>query len=120
MCGCVTDIALFEPCGIFEGDGPVRDTSHSSQFEALGASLGAMVEKKQAAYGDSFGKSGRVLAELFPGGITLSQLDDALTLVRIVDKLFRIATDKDAFGEDPYQDIAGYCLLAIARRKAGK
>ena len=31
----------------------------------------------------------------------------------MIDKLFRIATRKDAFGESPYRDIAGYALLGL-------
>jgi len=32
-------------------------------------------------------------------------------LLRVIDKLFRIASQKEAFGENPWQDIAGYGLL---------
>ena len=37
-----------------------------------------------------------------------------LAITRIVDKLFRIATKKDAFGESPFKDIAGYGILGVA------
>jgi hypothetical protein len=74
-----------------------------------------LVEKKQQAYGDSFGKSGAVLRILYPNGVPPEQLDDALTIVRILDKIFRVATDRDALGESPYRDIVGYGLLALAR-----
>jgi len=75
----------------------------------------SLVIEKQAAYGDSFGKAGRILRELYPEGIKPEQLDDALTIVRVVDKLFRIATKKDAFGESPWKDIMGYALLSVVR-----
>lgn len=84
-------------------------------YSLLGQKIGELVEQKQAAYGDSFGKSGDVLRILYPNGISPDQIDDALSIVRIVDKLFRIATDKDAFGETPYRDIAGYGLLGAYR-----
>lgn len=80
-------------------------------YEAAGAALGKLVDEKQAAYGDSFGKSGEVLKILYPSGIQPDQYRDALAVVRIVDKLFRIATQKDAFGESPFKDVAGYGLL---------
>ena len=32
-------------------------------------------------------------------------------MIRIIDKFFRIATEKNAFGETPWKDAAGYCLL---------
>lgn len=91
----------------------------AADYVKIAAAIGQVVVEKQAAYGDSFGKSGAVLRVLYPNGISLKQLDDALTIVRVVDKLFRIATDKDAFGESPWKDIVGYGLLAVARSKAG-
>jgi hypothetical protein len=84
-------------------------------FESIGASLGRLVAEKQAAYGDSFGKSGAVMRILYPAGIAADQVDDALTVVRILDKLFRVATARDALGESPFRDIGGYALLAQAR-----
>lgn len=83
-------------------------------YQKTGLEIGKLVAEKQAAYGDSFGKSGKVLELLYPDGISPEQYRDALTVVRIVDKLFRIATRKDAFGESPYKDIAGYGLLGVA------
>lgn len=84
-------------------------------YETMGRTIGKLVEDKQAAYGDSFGKSGDILRILYPHGIALNQIDDALCVVRIVDKLFRIATDKHALGESPYRDIAGYGILGAFR-----
>lgn len=89
--------------------------SDISPYERLGTSIGKLVTEKQAAYGDAFGKAGRILRELYPTGIPLDKLDDALTITRVVDKLFRIATDKDALGESPWRDIVGYGLLAVKR-----
>ncbi len=87
-------------------------------FEARGAELGRLVDQKQAAYGDSFGRSGDVLRLFYPTGIRPEQLDDALAMTRVVDKLFRIATDRDALGESPWLDVAGYGLLGAARVEA--
>ena len=39
-------------------------------------------------------------------------------VVRVLDKLFRIATDRDALGESPWRDIAGYGLLGARRVEA--
>lgn len=84
-------------------------------YANIGREVGALVSEKQAAYGDSFGNAHKVMAELYPQGISIAQMPDALTIIRIVDKLFRIANKKSAFGESPYRDIVGYGLLAIAR-----
>lgn len=77
--------------------------------------IGKLVAEKQAAYGDSFGKSGQVMRIIYPDGIRPDQIDDALCVVRIVDKLFRVATSRDALGESPYRDIAGYGILGAVR-----
>lgn len=87
-------------------------------YEKLGASVGALITEKQKAYGDSFHKSGKVMEQLFPDGIPSESFVDALAIVRIVDKLFRIATDPSYGGESPWKDIAGYALLRLADKEA--
>jgi hypothetical protein len=84
-------------------------------FGKIGQEVGKLVADKQQAYGDSFGRSGECLRQMFPDGIELHQYDDLLTIARILDKLFRIANDPDAFSENPYQDIVGYGLLGMRR-----
>jgi len=86
-------------------------------YSKLGSTIGELVAEKNAAYGDSFGRSGRVLKELYPDGITPENYNDVLTIARILDKLFRIATQKEAFGENPYRDIAGYAILAVGKHE---
>lgn len=88
------------------------DVAPPSHFEREAAILGRLVTEKNKAYGDSFAQSGKVLAILYPSGIRPEQYRDALGVVRVVDKLFRIATKKDAFGEEPWSDVAGYGLVA--------
>lgn len=95
-----------------------------STFLEIATGVGALVAEKNAAYGDSFAKCGDFLRLLYPDGIRPEQYGDALALVRIFDKQMRIATDKDALGESPYMDIAGYGILGAARgdmkaRRAG-
>ena len=80
-------------------------------FESIGWNGGEVVQRKQRAYGDSFGKSGECLRQMYPNGVNLDQYDDLLTVTRILDKLFRIANNPTAFDENPYQDIVGYGLL---------
>ena len=84
-------------------------------FSQIGAEIGELVAEKQKAYGDSFGKAGGILHILYPNGVTPEQYTDMLCVVRIVDKLFRIATAKDALGESPYSDICGYALLGAEK-----
>lgn len=143
-----TDMAMVQcsTCGIMftisksevaqEGAGPFQNLECEScqaaranvkpamhgPYATLGAEIGQLVETKQAAYGNSFGKAGDVLRALYPTGVPPEKFDDMLTLARMIDKMFRIATDRDALGESPYRDIAGYALLAVKRveGKGGK
>ena len=83
----------------------------TGKYEDIGAEIGRLVDRKQKAYGRSFDHSGKILAILYPHGIKPNQYGDLLGMVRILDKLFRIATDRNALGEDPWADVAGYALL---------
>lgn len=82
-------------------------------YEDLGRKIGSLIQEKQQSYGDSFHKSGEVMKQLFPNGIPPESYVDALALVRIIDKLFRLATDPTYNGENSWGDIAGYALLRL-------
>ena len=90
-------------------------TNKNNIFSQLGDAVGDLVHDKQRAYGDSFGRSGECLRQMFPDGIKPHQYDDLLTIARILDKLFRLANDPSAFDENPYRDIVGYALLGMNR-----
>jgi hypothetical protein len=94
--------------------------SEATVFEKTALEVAKLVGEKQLAYGDSFGKSGEVLKLFYPNGIPVDQYTNALAITRVVDKLFRIATDKDAFGESPWRDINGYSLLALINDNRNK
>jgi hypothetical protein len=85
------------------------------KFVELGRELGELVAAKNRCYGDSAGKSGRMLAQLYPDGVKPWQMRDALLVTRVLDKLSRIAQrgldGQDLGGESPWRDIAGYGLL---------
>jgi len=91
---------------------------NTNKYKNLAEEVGSLVDKKNAAYGNSFSESHKILSVLYPDGIKPEQYTDALAIIRVIDKLFRIATNKDAFGESPWRDIAGYALLGI--NNAGK
>ncbi len=81
------------------------------KYEEIGAQIGCLVDKKQKAYGRSFDHVGSILRIIYPSGIKPEQYDDLGGIIRTLDKFFRIATEKNAFGEDPWKDVAGYALL---------
>ena len=85
--------------------------------EKIGAEIGGLTDMKNAAYGDSFSLSGEVVKLLYPNGVSPAQYQNMLAIVRIIDKLFRIATDTNAFDEEPWKDITGYGILAVKNSK---
>ena len=91
------------------------NNKETGKYEQLGQRIGALVDKKNQAYGSAFDKAGEFLRLLWPNGCPAEQFDDLLALARIFDKMMRIATDRDALGESPYSDIAGYGLLGLHR-----
>ena len=56
-----------------------------------------------------------MLHELYPEGIRPDQYSDLLLLVRVLDKLIRIATytpeRREADDESPWADVRGYGIL---------
>ncbi len=85
------------------------------KYEWLGTEIGRLVDEKNRAYGDAFNKSSDFLKILYPDGVKPEQYGDMLAVVRVFDKLMRIANQKEAFGENPWRDICGYSLLSIER-----
>tara|TARA_Y100000310_G_scaffold321950_1_gene380303 strand:- start:2061 stop:2357 length:297 start_codon:yes stop_codon:yes gene_type:complete len=85
-----------------------------ADFVEIGNRIGELVKQKNMAYGDSFSRATDILEVLYPNGVKPHQYRDMLAVIRVIDKLFRLATRKNAFDESPWNDIAGYALLGIA------
>ena len=86
-------------------------------YKQICEEIGSLVDEKNAAYGSSFAESYKILSVLYPNGIKPEQYTDALAIIRVIDKLFRLANRKDAFGESPWRDIAGYAILGVANNE---
>lgn len=86
----------------------------SMRYEQSGMHVGAMVDRKQEQYGDAYHRCAPILRALWPDGIPVERYTDVLAVVRVVDKLFRIAADNQG-AEDAWADIAGYGLLGMRR-----
>jgi len=82
-------------------------------FVQIGIEIGRLVKEKSEAYGDSLAVTGDFLRLLWPNGIPPERYDDAFLMARLFDKQMRFATSKDAFGESPLVDAAGYCIRGI-------
>ncbi len=98
---------------------PVKLCHECCPYPGLAFQLGSLVAEKQIQYGDSAGRTAEVLRVYFPDGIHVHQYGDVLLLVRVLDKLSRIAQrredGRDLGGESPWQDIGGYGLLGWAK-----
>lgn len=93
-----------------------QEVTGKNKYEKAGAEIGRLVQEKQAAYGDSYGNADKILKVLYPGGVRPDQYCDMLGVIRCIDKLFRVANSKNAFGENPWKDIAGYGLLGCVKQ----
>ena len=107
------DVCTCEKCSLYGFEDIVPQN-----YAELGTQVGLMVDEKQALYGDSFGRAGEILMILYPDGLYPEEYQDMLAVVRIIDKLFRVATSSDTDKESPGLDIAGYGLLMAANHGA--
>ena len=85
-----------------------------SIYETIAEDVAKLVESKQQQYGDSFSNSHKILEVLYPDGIQIEDYQDLLTIIRVIDKLFRI-TKGDQGDESAWKDINGYSLLSLVR-----
>lgn len=85
-------------------------------FQELAKGIADLVTEKEKAYGSAFDKAGDFLRVLYPEGIKPEQYKDMLCIVRVFDKLMRIATSYEGTEEkkvDAYSDLMGYGLLGL-------
>ena len=90
-----------------------RDKQFRNAVIHIAEELALLTADKNEAYGNSFEDSPYILRKLYPNGVQPDQYEDFLAIVRILDKLKRVATNKNAFGENPWKDIAGYGLVQL-------
>jgi hypothetical protein len=76
--------------------------------------LATLLIGKEAAYGNAFNNSAEILKLLYPEGVLVEDYKNLLYITRILDKLGRISNNDKT--EDPFQDIAGYSILAMRQR----
>lgn len=74
------------------------------------ATIGALVDQKSAQYGDAISAVDEVLRAYYPDGIAPDQYKNLGLIVRISDKLMRLA---NGHTEDTVEDIFGYLLLMM-------
>ncbi len=93
-------------------------------YAESGRQLGELVSRKQREYGHASSVVALMLGSLYPQGIPVHAYEDALLIVRTMDKMCRIATRdesrRDKGGESPWRDIGGYALIGLAQDERGK
>ena len=92
------------------------DTEYS--FHSLGEELADMLDNKNRQYGDSYARMAHVLPMFYPDGVPGDHLLDAVFILRIIDKLMRIASAQGDDMEDPVKDIAGYAILRMKEMRS--
>jgi hypothetical protein len=84
-------------------------------YEEIGRRIGETVDEKNSLYGDSINSTAQFLLTLFPNGIHPEAYADVGILVRLYDKMKRVAEGNKG-AENAYNDIAGYGIL-MSREK---
>jgi hypothetical protein len=79
--------------------------------------LTTVVLEKDKMYGSAIEKGTTIFKTLYPDGIKVEQYQDALLLVRTIDKVCKIANrtreNREKEDETPWLDVAGYAIRAI-------
>jgi len=84
------------------------------RLKQIASDVAIIVEEKNREYGGAFQKVSEILSILFPNGIPRSKYHDVAILVRVLDKICRIATANDKnVKKDAWLDITGYGLLRL-------
>jgi hypothetical protein len=87
-----------------------RPMGVEGQYTRTGREIGQLVDKKNAQYGDAINVTGDFLKLLFPNGIQPENYNNVAVLVRVFDKMKRIANGNQG-EENAWRDICGYGLL---------
>lgn len=89
-------------------------SNNKEQLELTAQQLAQLVWSKGEAYGDSITSSKQILKIFYPTGISTTDYDKVLIIVRVIDKLQRIV--QGAKGqENPWRDVAGYALRMLVQ-----
>lgn len=82
------------------------------KYRLLAESVGDVVDRKNVQYGDAINDVEVFLKLLYPGGIPVERFRDVGLLVRMYDKMKRIASGNQG-EENAWQDLCGYALLGL-------
>ena len=96
---------------------PVFQTEYVGKWQTIADDMTSLLKAKRDSYGNNLACTPEIMKLMYPSGITHEQLDDFLILVRMVDKMFRIANGANfKLGEDAWKDLAGYAMCVLHDR----
>ncbi len=107
---------------------PLPDQSDDKEvaewFVETGKNIGVMLGEKRKAYGDNLSNAGKFLKILYPDGIPSDAYSEVLVMVRVLDKMVRLANKhRDNTGwedqENPWIDVAGYAIAILYDKDRG-
>lgn len=88
----------------------------TSIYKETALKIGNIVQTKNNQYGNAINNTGEFLKLLYPNGIKQEQYAELGVIVRVYDKLKRIANGNQG-EENAWQDIAGYGILMCGGEK---
>lgn len=74
-----------------------------------------MIEDKKKQYGDSLGNVSSALKIFYPDGCPTDRMAEFILVARLLEKISRLSSPGLIDKTDVYQDLAGYCLLALGQ-----
>jgi len=95
-------------------------SEYGQPYVKTGIEIGRLLQYKNSAYGDSFAKIPELLKIIYPYDIREEDYENVAIIVRVLDKINRIAANNDPQGETPWMDIAGYAMLMTEKIKREK
>ena len=99
---------------------PAEEPATKEEFLDIASEIGNLLADKNRQYGDAYARMAHVLPIFYPQGVPPEQLLDAVFILRIVDKLMRVASAQGDDIEDPVKDIAGYAILRMREMRQDK
>lgn len=88
-----------------------KQANFENELKIKAKEVAEIVIEKNRKYGDSIHKTIAILKILYPNGISKERYVNLLTIVRMLDKLSRLANNDKNDDEDPITDLIGYSLL---------